>query len=286
MIEPKQTGLLTALCIFLSFSAAAATDNPCALLTQADRSQANEILNSQYCYNCCDLTIAECLKQEPRCRLATRLRDFIYRLLGTGMTSQKIERALLDRGLSMIETPVRAAIDPKTGSRVGKAGALVEAVLYTCVRCPFCSKLFPPLYDAVVEGALKGKVALLVKVFPIKGHPYSVEAGLAAVAAWKQGKMSEFFLDAYKHFDGFTPKHLPSWAEKIGLDMAEYRQAVGDATTRDILVAVKREGYRNKVHATPTLFINGRKYQGPMDDQTLIDVMEEEYDRMRGDMYE
>ncbi len=286
MIPPKQVALLSALCLFLSFTPEPAAQDPCALLTDAETKRVNAVLSAEHCYDCCDRTIAECLKQRPRCRLATRLKRFVCRLVRRAMTCQQIERALLDRGLSMMETASRAAIDPGTGSRVGEPEAPVKAALYICVRCPFCSSLFPQLHDTVVKGKLKGKAQLLVKAFPIKGHPYSVEGGLAAIAAWKQGKMAAFFLEAYRHFDSFEVEHLPLWAEGAGLDMEAYRRAIGKAATRDLLVAVKREGYANRVDATPTLFVNGRKYQGPMDLETLVDVMSEEYDRMRGDVYE
>ena len=286
MTKPKEITLLTALCLFLVFSAGAAEHDPCALLTTAEKGRVNEALNLQHCYDCCDLTLAECLDQRPRCRLATRLENFVCRLVEKGFTCPEVEKALYDRGLSMIETAVRRAIDPETASRVGEAGSPVKVALYTCVRCPFCSKLFPPLYEEVVRGELKGKVELLVKIFPIKGHPYSVEAGLAAMAAREQGRMAEFFLYAYENFDDFKVENLSLWAERVGLDMEKYQQALEDTTTWDMLVAVKREGYANKVRATPVLFINGRRYQGIMDRETLIDVMLEEYDKMRGDIYE
>jgi len=252
----------------------------------AEKQRANDMLATQNCYDCCDLILAECLAQEPRCRLAKRLENFICRLVKKGLTCREIEKALFDRGLSMTENPIRDAFDLATAARVGEAGSPVKVVLYICTRCPFCSKLFPPLYEAVAKGELRDKVELLVKIFPIKGHPYSVEGGLAAIAAWEQGLMAEFLLYAYENFRDFNQENLPIWAERIGLNMGEYDRAFKAAATRETLVAVKREGYAKKVRATPTLFINNRRYQGLMDYETLVDVMLEEYERIHGDTYE
>ena len=286
MTKPYDILFAALLCLFPAFSSATAADDPCLSLTTAERQRANDILGAQYCYDCCDLTLAECLQQTPRCRLAVRLEHFICRLVESGRSCREIDKALRDRGLSMMDTPVRNGYDTETAARVGKAGSPVKVVLYICARCPFCSKLFPPLYRAVTNGVLSSKVALFVKIFPIKGHPYSVEGGLAAMAAWHQGRMAELLLRAYENFEDFKPEQLPVWAREIGLNMADYERAVKAPETRERLVEIKREGYAARVQATPTLFINNRRYQGLMDHETLVDVMLEVYERVRGDTYE
>ena len=57
-----------------------------------------------------------------------------------------------------------------------------------------------------------------------------------------------------------------------------FEQAYADPKTRDALVAAKQEGLRNKVSATPTLFIDGRPYQYELNAAAVIDVLEEAYE--------
>ena len=71
--------------------------------------------------------------------------------------------------------------------------------------------------------------------------------------------------------------------------MAEYegRQSaftlqLRSSDTRRALIKSKKEGLRNKVNATPTLFINGRRYLGDLDRASLQDVLEEAADRAQG----
>ena len=66
---------------------------------------------------------------------------------------------------------------------------------------------------------------------------------------------------------------------------AQFEAAMADDRTRARLVNSKKEGIVNKVDATPTLFINGRKYVGDLNPKEIIDVVEEEYEQLRGARY-
>jgi protein-disulfide isomerase len=182
----------------------------------------------------------------------------------------------------MMPTPSPAKIDLSKAEIAGDPKAPVTVTMYLCARCPFCAKLTPWLYKEVTEGKLKGKVRLALRLYPIKGHEGSVESGLAAMAAYKQQKAFAFLLHAYSHFDRFSIEGLPQWAEAVGMDMDAYKAAVEDPATREELIASKKEGIANKVKATPTLFINGRMYRGDMDQEMLIDVFQEEFERVTG----
>lgn len=64
------------------------------------------------------------------------------------------------------------------------------------------------------------------------------------------------------------------------MDKERFSQLLRDSSVRRELVASKKEGVRNRVNATPTLFINGRKYSGDLDYEMLVDVLEEEAERV------
>ncbi len=75
---------------------------------------------------------------------------------------------------------------------------------------------------------------------------------------------------------------LPIWAENVGLDRAAFAREMAAPATRKQLLASKKEGLRNGVKATPTLFVNGRRYHGALDHDTLLDILDEEADRTAG----
>lgn len=72
----------------------------------------------------------------------------------------------------------------------------------------------------------------------------------------------------------------------MGLDRKKFSEAAQDQGTRQQLVDSKKEGVKNSVDATPTLFINGRKYNGDMKMGALEDVLEEEHERVTGQQHD
>jgi protein-disulfide isomerase len=162
----------------------------------------------------------------------------------------------------------------------GDPQAPVIAVVYACARCPFCKVIVPALYEAVTSGPLNGKVRLYFRPFPLKDHAGSIEGGLAMLGAGRLGKFWPFLLHMYKNFDSFCPQAFPECAALVGLDRAAFEKEYAKGDVRSSLIASKQEGIRNKVNATPTLFINGRKYVYEINAKAIIDVLIEEYERL------
>ncbi len=258
---------------------------PCDRLSAPQRKKAEQIFRSTHPYECCDETLDRCLKQFKVCKLVKRLRDDICRRLVKGQQVKQIKSALDRRARSMIATGKRgkrAVFDLSQAKVAGDPHAPVTVVACACARCPFCSKVVPNLYLLVTKSGLKGKVKLYFRPFPIRGHAGAVEGGLAFVAAEQQGKIWPYLRKMFSEYDQFEIKKLRSWAVDVGMDLAVFEQAMASKKTRKLLVQSKKEGLRNGVKATPTLFINGRKYLGDMDRETLLDVLDEEADRVKG----
>ena len=250
----------------------------CDALSGDKKTLAVQLMNEQHPYDCCDDTIAECLKSS-KCTLPRRLANHICRMAAAGKGKAAIERSLSQRATSMMSArPV--PIDVSRAERAGEASAPVTLNAYLCARCPYCAKLVPLLHKAITEGALKGKVKAYVREFPIRSHEHSTEGGMAMVAARRLGKGWTFLLHLYRIFDKFDPANLPRCAAEYGMDQERFTSLMTDSGVRRELVASKKEGVRNRVNATPTLFINGRKYTGDLDYETVVDVLEEEYERV------
>lgn len=258
---------------------------PCERLAGAKKKLADKLITSVYAYDCCDETLHRCLKRSKVCKLVKRLRDAICRRVGRGQNEQQIRRAIDRRARSMTAVGKKAAFALAGAPAAGDAGAPVTVVAYACARCPFCSKLLPDLHREVTRGALKGKVKLYFRPFPIRGHDGSVEGGLALVAAAKMGKPWEYMNKLFAEFNRFSKDKLFGWAKQLGLDEVAFKATMADRASRSYLVESKKEGLRNKVTATPTLFINGYKYHGEMDVETVRDVLEEAYDRTQKQQY-
>jgi protein-disulfide isomerase len=67
-----------------------------------------------------------------------------------------------------------------------------------------------------------------------------------------------------------------TWAKELGLDLAKFTQVLDAPETA---AAVKRDmadGTRAAVSATPTIFINGKKYQGAIEVGQLMPIIQNE----------
>jgi protein-disulfide isomerase len=60
---------------------------------------------------------------------------------------------------------------------------------------------------------------------------------------------------------------------------------MADPESHRRLVEMKKEGIVNNVEATPTFFVNDRKYLAELTPEEVIDVLEEEFDRIKGIRY-
>ena len=279
MIRHLFRTILIAVCCLLPRTAEAQTA-ACDGLQGAHRDVALQVLKSQHPYDCCDGTIWECLSRRPICRLTTRLANDVCRRAAQGQARPQIQRALDRRAASMMPSGKKYSIDTSKSTPAGSGP--VKLVAYMCARCPYCARLTPALYRSVTSGGLKDKVQLYMRLFPIRSHQHSTEGALALQAAQELGQFWPFVLHVYSVFHRFDPKKLPDCAASKGMDRQRFIDTMKAGSTRAKVVEAKKEGVRNQVAATPTLFINGRKYTGDLDIVALQDVLEEEWERVAG----
>jgi rhodanese-related sulfurtransferase/protein-disulfide isomerase len=277
--------LVTSLWLALLAASAHAETPSCEALTGYRKILAAEFLASQRPYDCCDESIAKCLEQKPTCSLAFRLAENICRRIADRQPQDRIIASLQERARSMSEAGRKASIDLTGLAVAGDAEAPITLVEYGCPRCPYCARITVDIHDAFVTGRLKGKAKLYLKTFPIRGHPYVTESGLAFLAAQKLEHFWEFVLHFYQRFDLFSLSNQLAWAEAVGMDRGAFESAMADPATRESLVEIKKEGLANGIQGTPTFFINGRQYHGDITPEELIDVLEEEFERIEGIRY-
>ena len=269
--------IIAAACLAPSRTSLAQT-SACDALPTDKKALANEIFSALHPYDGCDETFARCLAAKPPKPVVLRLAADICRQVKQGRDRKQIEHALSKRAQTMLPTGPRATLTLDEAFRAGAANAPVTVVVYACTRCPFCKVVVPALYAAVTDGPLAGKIRLYLRPFPLKSHEGSTEGGLALLSAAKLGRLWPFTLLVYKRFDSFSPAALHEWAVAAGLDRAAFEQAFADPKTRDELVASKQEGLRNKVTATPGIFIDGRPYLYDLNMEAVLDVLQESYD--------
>ena len=269
------------LALALAFSGAARAQTPtCDGLDGAQKKDLDELFGRLKPYECCSDTFARCLAAKKPCPIVRRLADNLCRMAALGRDKEAVEKAYEQRQRSMTGMHPAVTIALDEAARLGEPNAPVTLVVYACTRCPFCRDLVLALHREVTEDDLKGKVKVYLRPFPLKGHEGSTEGALALLAAARQGKMWPFAVYTYKHFDEFSPDVLADWAEFNKLDRKAFEQAMADPALREQLTEAKKEGLRNHVEATPTLYIDGRQWTGDLELGSVVDALLEEYDRV------
>lgn len=261
---------------------ASATPTHCASLSPEQQRIKQIMFQALHPYSHCDQTFARCLAQKNPHPVVLRQANEVCRQIKEGKKQTDVERILGKRADSLVGVQKAATFALDKNTLAGDPQAPIQVVVYACARCPFCAQLVPELYREVTTGSLKGKVQLYFRPFPLKGHVGSLEGGLAMVGAAHLEKFWPFTLKLYAEFDHFCPQLLPEWASspEIGMDRKAFDDECATAVTRQSLSSSKQEGIRNKVDATPAIFINGRKYVAELRMPVIADLLEEAYESL------
>jgi protein-disulfide isomerase len=156
----------------------------------------------------------------------------------------------------------------------GPASAEVTVVEYGDYECPHCGRLYHVL-DAV-ESHMGRRLRLVYRHFPLGiVHPHARLAAEAAEAAAAQGKFWEMHACLFEHQQALSRSVIVACAEALELDMARFTLELDQHVHGERVWTDLMGGVRSGVNATPTLFVNGVRHDGPHDEQTLIQAFEE-----------
>lgn len=197
--------------------------------------------------------------------------DYVISLLSDGANDDELRQAYQDRySAEALEKKTFKVSDavPHSGPGDGRV-VLVEFFDY---GCPACQEFAPQLKE-VVE-AYPTDVVLYYKQFPLDAHEDSKGAAQGALAAHKQGKYLEYHELLFGNPNAHKKDALVGYARKLGLDMKKWEADY--AAAEPLVNADKNEGEEMGVASTPTLYINGRRYGGPLWSKYVKMSIEEE----------
>ncbi len=157
----------------------------------------------------------------------------------------------------------------------GPADAPVTLVEYGDYQCPYCGAAYPIVKR--LQKKLGKKLRFVFRNFPlIQAHPYAQIAAEAAEAAALQGKFWKMHDLLYEQQTFLEPDIIPSWAERIGLNLEQLGNDIRQGVPEKRIREDRQSGIRSGVNGTPTLFINGTRYDGSPDYGALLTAIESE----------
>ncbi|MEU4545098.1 Na+/H+ antiporter NhaA [Nonomuraea dietziae] len=139
----------------------------------------------------------------------------------------------------------------------GPEDAAVTLVEYGDFECPYCGRLY-----GILERLRERRpdVRMVFRHFPLREmHPRSLPAALAAEAAGEAGRFWEMHDVLYRNQDRLGDAELERYAADLGVPPWTGREEHLRRIEED-----ESSGLDSGVRGTPTLFVNGARYTGPL----------------------
>ena len=123
-------------------------------------------------------------------------------------------------------------------------------------------------------------VKVVFKNFPLSNHKFARKAAAAALAAERQGKFWEFHDELFKHYRNLNDKKILDFAQKMGLDEAQFNKDRKDPEILGQINLDYEEGQKIEVKGIPAIFLNGRRISN-RDIKNLKDMVEKQLEKTR-----
>ena len=156
----------------------------------------------------------------------------------------------------------------------GPPDALYTLVEYGDYECPACGRLFATIRD--LRGRIGDELRLVFRHYPLSGiHPHAQQAAEAAEAAGAQSRFWEMHDLLFANQNALTTRALYRYAERVSLDTHQFRDELKHRVYEERVRTDFRRGVANGVYQTPGLFINGIRYNGELDPNSLLTRLKE-----------
>jgi NhaA family Na+:H+ antiporter len=144
---------------------------------------------------------------------------------------------------------------------------------YQDFLCPYCRRL-RSVFRSLRE-TLGDRLVYVYRQFPNeRANPGAELAARASEAAALQGKFFEMHDGIFDHEPPIGRQQLVEIARAIGLDLDRFAQDLDGDETRARVERDAAGGRQNGVTGTPTLFVDGVRYDGAWDYHSLLEGLE------------
>lgn len=166
-----------------------------------------------------------------------------------------------------LPTTLSVPVGPEDHVR-GPANARVTIVEYGDFECPYCGRLHPILEEIRRKNP---DVRLVFRHYPVRSlHPRATSAAIVAEAAADQGRFWEMHDILYDNQRFLTDADLNHYAAE--LDVTPWSDVPRHSSR---IAADEASGRESGVRGTPTLFLNGIRYEGRHDLGSITRAVEE-----------
>lgn len=153
----------------------------------------------------------------------------------------------------------------ENSTKITSASASATFVEFGDMQCPACAVVHPVTKQ--IREEYNGKVNFVFRHFPLSQHKNAQVGAEAVEAAGEQGKFWEMQDIMYDKQNEWGEADKPvdvfiTYAKELNLDEEKFKSAVQSNKFKDKIDGDAYDGNQLGVDATPTFFINGKKYTG------------------------
>ena len=254
-------------------------------VSPARKALALKALRTQACTCGCDMKVAECRVKDPNCSYSRGLASVTVGAIKAGKNA---DEAIAESKASKFGTrPVPKLLEdpvpiPTLGSPVmGPADARITLVEFSDFQCPYCSKATVQL-NATLK-AYPNDVRLIFKQYPlVELHPAAAISAAASLAAHQQGKFWPMHDVMFANRPKLSRQSILAWAKDAGLDMQRFTADLDSDAIKKAILRDVADGDKAGVEGTPTVFLNGQRYNGDLAPDAIKPVIESELKRLAG----
>lgn len=148
-----------------------------------------------------------------------------------------------------------------SGHRTGSAGAPVTLVVFSDFQCPACKVLADQVQT--LQQRHPERFSVVYRHYPLPSHPHAVAAARASECAARQGRFTQYHdaLFASQETLGYTP--WQDFARSAGVpDVSGFERCFSEPGAVEQMNRDIADAKRLGVTGTPTLLVNGRRYNG------------------------
>ncbi|MFV1859184.1 MAG: Na+/H+ antiporter NhaA [Anaerolineales bacterium] len=169
----------------------------------------------------------------------------------------------------------RVRLNPPVSDRdhtKGPDDSPVTLVEYGDYECPYCGQAENSVHE--IQERTGNAVRLVFRHFPNRTvHPHARLAAEAAEAAGAQGKFWEMHDLLFQHQDRLEEWEMVEYARELGLDEEKFHTELEEHTHSKKIREDFSSGIESGVQGTPTWFINGTRYDGAWDPESLLEAV-------------
>ncbi len=164
------------------------------------------------------------------------------------------------------------ALRPPVTSRDHSAGpddARVTLVEYGDYESPACGAFYPTMKG--VQARLGPNLRFVFRNFPLSEiHPFALQAAEAAEAAGVQESFWPMHDTLFENQHALVRASLELYADSLGLDLERFNRDLDVHAHATRIHDDFRAGARCGVNGTPTIFVDGLRYDGSRDEDSLL----------------